>query len=159
MTPIPTRIRKMTTTSQLYLIFPARRRSLCHHPGEEEVHSFAWSADSQTIFFATRQPWTKSQKDDYKKRLERRRAIPRRRARRCPSLRLDLIRRSCSPRRRSGVVTDKEKDKEKDETRSHARRARRSLPARLRVDHLVTSPDGRKLAFLTNSDQPAPGKI
>ncbi len=36
--------------------------------GEEEVHAFSWSADSQTLYFATRDPWTKAQKDDYRKK-------------------------------------------------------------------------------------------
>jgi dipeptidyl aminopeptidase/acylaminoacyl peptidase len=35
--------------------------------GEEEVHAFAWSPDSKTLYFATRTPWTKAQKDAYKK--------------------------------------------------------------------------------------------
>ena len=35
--------------------------------GDEEVHTFSWSADSRTLYFATRDPWTKTQKDEYKK--------------------------------------------------------------------------------------------
>jgi dipeptidyl aminopeptidase/acylaminoacyl peptidase len=35
--------------------------------GEEEIHAFAWSADSHSIYFATREPWKKEQKDAYKK--------------------------------------------------------------------------------------------
>jgi dipeptidyl aminopeptidase/acylaminoacyl peptidase len=35
--------------------------------GEEEVHAFAWSADSRQIFFATRDPWAKEQKAANKK--------------------------------------------------------------------------------------------
>jgi len=31
--------------------------------GDEEVHAVAWSADSHLIFFATRDPWTKEQKE------------------------------------------------------------------------------------------------
>jgi dipeptidyl aminopeptidase/acylaminoacyl peptidase len=34
---------------------------------DEEVHAFAWAADSRSIYFATRAPWTKEQKDAYKK--------------------------------------------------------------------------------------------
>jgi dipeptidyl aminopeptidase/acylaminoacyl peptidase len=34
--------------------------------GEEEVHAFAWAADSKQIYFATRQ-WTKDQEEAYKK--------------------------------------------------------------------------------------------
>ena len=28
---------------------------------------FVWSSDSRTIYYATRNPWTKAQKDNYKK--------------------------------------------------------------------------------------------
>jgi dipeptidyl aminopeptidase/acylaminoacyl peptidase len=31
----------------------------------EEVHAFAWSADSKQIFFATREPWTEEQQKKY----------------------------------------------------------------------------------------------
>jgi dipeptidyl aminopeptidase/acylaminoacyl peptidase len=34
--------------------------------GAEDVHSFAWSPDSKTLYFATRIPWTTKQKDEYK---------------------------------------------------------------------------------------------
>ena len=34
--------------------------------GAEDVHSFAWSPDSKTLYFATRIPWTTRQKDEYK---------------------------------------------------------------------------------------------
>jgi dipeptidyl aminopeptidase/acylaminoacyl peptidase len=55
------------TTAQLYLISPTGGEAFPITQGEEEVHAFSWSADSAKIYFATRQPWTKSQKDDYKK--------------------------------------------------------------------------------------------
>ena len=35
--------------------------------GKEDVHAFAWSADSRLIYFATRQPWPKEKEDAYKK--------------------------------------------------------------------------------------------
>ncbi|MGC2190602.1 MAG: hypothetical protein WA607_19445, partial [Candidatus Sulfotelmatobacter sp.] len=53
--------------SQLYVISPAGGEAIPLTQGEEEVHTFSWSADSRTIYFATRNPWTKAQKDDYKK--------------------------------------------------------------------------------------------
>src|SRR5208282_1906536 len=58
---------KDDTPSQIYLISPTGGEAFPIKQGEEEVHAFAWSADSQTIYYATRQPWTKTQKDDYKK--------------------------------------------------------------------------------------------
>src|SRR5271169_2108033 len=53
--------------SQLYVISPAGGEAIPLTQGDEEVHTFSWSADSRTIYFATRNPWTKTQKDDYKK--------------------------------------------------------------------------------------------
>jgi len=52
--------------SQLYLISPNGGEAFLVTEGEEDVHSFSWSVNSQTIYFATRQPWSKTQKDDYK---------------------------------------------------------------------------------------------
>src|SRR5271166_1903572 len=52
--------------SQLYLISPNGGEAFALTEGEEGVHAFSWSADSQTIYFATRQPWSKQQKDEYK---------------------------------------------------------------------------------------------
>src|SRR5271168_1588207 len=54
-------------TSQIYLISPNGGEAVPVTSGDEDVHAFAWSADSQTIYFATRQPWSKTQKDDYKR--------------------------------------------------------------------------------------------
>ncbi len=54
-------------TAQLYLISPNGGEAFAITSGENEVHAFAWSADSKAIYFATRQPWTKQQNDDHKK--------------------------------------------------------------------------------------------
>src|ERR1700691_3589069 len=53
--------------SQIYVISPTGGEAIPLTQGQEEVHTFSWSADSRTLYFATRNPWTKSQKDDYKK--------------------------------------------------------------------------------------------
>ena len=57
--------------AQLYLIslaggasFPVTQVPVTQ--GDEEVHSFSWSPDSHTLYFATRTPWTKALKDAYK---------------------------------------------------------------------------------------------
>ena len=57
---------KDEAASQIYLISPNGGEAFPVTQGEEDVHSFSWSADSQTIYFSTRQPWTKAQKDAYK---------------------------------------------------------------------------------------------
>ena len=63
--------------THLYLIpvgggeaFPVTR-------GSEDVHSFAWSPDSKTLYFATRIPWTQKQKDEYKEQWKDVSPLPR----------------------------------------------------------------------------------
>ena len=54
--------------NQIYLIDPHGGEAFAVTSGSEEVHALAWSSDSNTIYFATRDPWTKEQKDDYRKK-------------------------------------------------------------------------------------------
>ena len=53
--------------AQLFLISPAGGEAFAVTQGAEEVHAFAWSADSKSLYYSTRSPWSKQQKDDYKK--------------------------------------------------------------------------------------------
>jgi dipeptidyl aminopeptidase/acylaminoacyl peptidase len=145
-------------TTQLYLISPSGGEAFALTQGDEEVHAFAWasntSADSQTIYFATRQPWTKDQKDEYKK--EWKDVIQYRSAERGDNIyALDVAavlarQAAANPSSGSGKDNSKNKDKEKDsdETTPGARLISTSP---LRIDNLLVSPDGNKLAFLTNA--------
>src|SRR5439155_10025702 len=54
-------------TAQLYLIARDGGEACPETQGEEEVHACSWTADTRTLYFATRIPWTKAQKDAYKK--------------------------------------------------------------------------------------------
>ena len=54
-------------TAQLYLISPNGGEAFAVTSSGEEVHAFAWAADSKAIYFATRQPRSKEQTDDHKK--------------------------------------------------------------------------------------------
>ncbi|PYX32050.1 MAG: hypothetical protein DMG80_08990, partial [Acidobacteria bacterium] len=54
-------------TPQLFLISPNGGEAFAITSGDEEIHSFVWSPDSKSIYFATRQPWTKDQNDARKK--------------------------------------------------------------------------------------------
>ena len=124
--------------------------------GEEDVHSFSWSADSHTIYFATRQPWSKTQKDDYKKVWKD--VMQYRTAERGDTIfALDLAaalaRHAAAPTRADTPKRDDDKDP--DLTPGTVAIAKSPL----RVEHLITSPDGATLAFLTQRHQPAPGKI
>jgi dipeptidyl aminopeptidase/acylaminoacyl peptidase len=134
--------------SQIYLISPNGGEAFPITQGEEEVHDFAWSADSQTIYFATRQPRTKSQKDDYKK--EWKDVVQYRTAERGDTIfALDvpavLARHAAAPAK---ADSDPEKEKETEDLTPGARPV---ATTPLRVDKLLASPDGSRLAFLTNS--------
>jgi dipeptidyl aminopeptidase/acylaminoacyl peptidase len=52
---------------QVWVIATSGGEAFAVTHGKEDVHAFAWSADSRLIYFATRQPWSKEQEDAYKK--------------------------------------------------------------------------------------------
>jgi dipeptidyl aminopeptidase/acylaminoacyl peptidase len=135
-------------TSQIYLISPDGGEAFPVTEGAEDVHSFAWSSDSHSIFFATRQPWTKSQKDDYKN--EWKDVVEYRTAERGDTIfALDLDA-ALARHSTSAAKVDKKEGKPVDNpdltpgTRALAKLA-------LRVDELLTSPDGTKVAILSNA--------
>ncbi len=53
--------------AQIYLISLAGGEAFPVTQGDEKVHAFAWSADSSTLYFATRTPWSKEQNESYEK--------------------------------------------------------------------------------------------
>jgi len=142
---------KDDTPSQIYLISPTGGEAFPIKQGEEEVHAFAWSADSQTIYFATRQPWTKAQKDDYKKDWKD--VVQYRTAERGDTIfALNVpgaIARHVAAPAKSGADSEVHKETKEDEALTSGALPVTTSP--LRVDHLLVSPDGNKLAFLTNA--------
>jgi dipeptidyl aminopeptidase/acylaminoacyl peptidase len=131
-------------TAQIYLISPTGGEAIPITEGEEEVHTFSWSADSHTIYFATRNPWTKAQKDDYKKQW--RDAVQYRTAERGDTLfALDVS--AALARHAAAPAKDTDAEKEPDLTPG----AHIIATSPLRIENLVTSPDGSKLAFVTNA--------
>ena len=136
-------------TAQLYLISPTGGEAIPLTTGEEEVHTYSWSADSRTIYFATRQPWTKSQNDEYRSYWKD--ILEYRTAERGDSLfALDLpaalARHTESPSRSSD---NQNFDPVKDTGLTPG--ARLIAPFPLRIEGLVTSPDGAKLAFISDA--------
>ena len=131
-------------TVQLYLISPAGGEAFPASRGEE-VHDFAWSADSRTLYFATRTPWTKAQKDAYKK--EWKNVIQYRAAERG-----DMIFSIDVADAIAGRTAEGDKPVAESEDTSDAILGTRSLASTpWRVLELVASPDGRRLAFVTES--------
>jgi acylaminoacyl-peptidase len=135
--------------TQIYVISPAGGEAIPLTQGEEDVHAFSWSADSRTLYFATRNPWTKAQKDDYKKQWKD--VIEYRTAERGDTLfALDVAAAIAYHIAAPANISEKEEnDAGKDSGLSSAVRAIATSP--LRIEGLVTSPDGRKLAFISNA--------
>jgi dipeptidyl aminopeptidase/acylaminoacyl peptidase len=136
-------------TSQIYLISPSGGEAFPVTMGEEDVHAFAWSADSQSIFFATRQPWSKTQKDDYKedwKDVVQYRTAERGDALFALDVAAALARHAATPAK---AESGSGKDKEEKEDFTPGARPVATTP--LRVESVLTSPDGHKLAFVSNA--------
>jgi len=131
--------------AQVYLISPNGGEAFAVTSGDEEVHAFGWAADSKTIYFATREPWSKKQTDDHKKEWK------------------DVVRYRGDDRgdaifriglddalaRHASLGSREVPGEEKDSDGTPGAAAIAGTP--LRIDQLVISPDGRRLAFLSNS--------
>jgi dipeptidyl aminopeptidase/acylaminoacyl peptidase len=134
--------------SQIYLISPHGGEAFPITKGEEDVHTFSWSSDSQTIYYATRQPWSKEQKDEYKKQWKD--VVQYRTAERGDTIfALDVPAAIARHTTEPAKVEKKEGEPEKQPDLTPGTRAIATIP--LRVDDLVTSPDGTKLAFVSNA--------
>jgi dipeptidyl aminopeptidase/acylaminoacyl peptidase len=131
--------------TQLYIISPTGGEAIPLTQGDEEVHTFSWSADSHTLYFATRNPWTKAQKDDYKKQWKD--VVQYRTAERGDTVfTLDV---AAALAHHSAAAAKPESENEKDSDLNPGAIALATSP--LRVEDLVTSPDGSKLAFISNA--------
>ncbi len=130
--------------SQLYVISPTGGEAIQLTQGQEDVHTFSWSADSRTLYFSTRHPWTKAQRDEYKKQWKD--VEQYRTAERGDTIfALDLA----DALSRHVAAPAKETDAEKESDLTPGAQEIANLP--LRIDDIVASPDGTKLAFLTNA--------
>jgi dipeptidyl aminopeptidase/acylaminoacyl peptidase len=139
---------KDESVSQLYLISPDGGEAHRVTEGEEDVHGFSWSADSQKIYFATRQPWSKAQKDDYKQQWKD--VVQYRTAERGDSI-FELDVPAALARRLNEPAKPEKKEGEPDKQPDVTPGARTLATSPLRVEHMFTSPDGSKLAFVSNA--------
>jgi len=138
---------KEKETTQVYLISPDGGEAFSVTLGEEEVHAFAWSPDSRTLYFATRAPWTKAQKAAYKKDWKD--VSQYRAAERGDTIFSLAVADAIS---RHAVAGSKAKDDAEDDKASDATPGSRALAGTAwKVQQLKVSPDGRKLAFVTTS--------
>jgi len=130
---------------QLYLISPNGGEAFPVTSGDDAVHCFDWSPDSHTIYFATREPWNKEQKDAYKKiwkDTEQYRASERGDF----VFALDL---AGALERHADSGTKETSDSEKDSGAPPGARVVAETP--FRIQQLEISPDGTRLAFVTTS--------
>jgi len=122
---------------QVYLISLSGGEPFPVTQSEEEVHAFAWSADSRQIYFATRQ-WTKEQQEAYKKDWKD--VVEFRESERGDAIhRIEIAEaRTCltnSPAKACNLST----------------RARQLATTPWRVKQLEASGDGKRIALLTDS--------
>ena len=133
--------------SQLYLIPPNGGEAFPVTQGDEEVHTFTWSADSRRLYFATRHPWTKEQKDNYKK--EWKDVVQYRTAERGDTIfALDL---ATALAQHAAAPAKVEKDSDKEKESDFTPGASAIATSDLRVEDLIASPDGSRLAFVSNA--------
>jgi dipeptidyl aminopeptidase/acylaminoacyl peptidase len=131
--------------SQLFLISPNGGEAFAATSSDDDVHSFAWSPDSKSIYFATRQPRTKQQNDDHKKEWK---DVVRYRG----DERGDVIFRITLEEalaRHAALGTKELPAAEKESGASSGAVAVARAP--LRVEQLSISRDGNRLAFVTSS--------
>ncbi len=136
---------KEDAVAQLYLIPQAGGEAFPLTRGDEEVHSFSWSPNSRTLYFATRAPWTKTQKDAYKK--EWKDVLQYRAAERGDTIFSIDVGDAIARRAREGTKPGDDSEDESDATPGYHALARTTW----RVNELEASPDGSKLAFVTES--------
>ena len=122
--------------------FPATR-------GEEEIHSFAWAPDSQTLYFATRTPWTSKQKDDYK--AEWKDTIRYREQERGDVISRITIADALARSAGKSVQEAKTAPKNKKEETAETPGAQSITSTPYRVKDMAISPDGTRVAFLTDA--------
>ena len=131
--------------TQIYLISPSGGEAFALTSGNEEVHAFAWAADSQAIYFATRAPWSKQQIEDHKK--EWKDVVQYRGDERGDVLfRIGL---EDALARHAALGAHETPDTEQDTNATPGAVAIAHTP--LRIDQLTVSPDGRRLAYVSNS--------
>jgi dipeptidyl aminopeptidase/acylaminoacyl peptidase len=110
--------------------------------GEEEVHCFTWSPDGRALYFATRTPWNKTQKENYRK--EWKDVSQYRAADRGDELfRIELS--VAIERDRTAPQVVGEDDREDDWVAG----AQPIVRSSWRIAQVASSPDGGRLAFVT----------
>lgn len=136
--------------THVYLISTSGGEAFPVTLGLEEVHAFAWSPDSGSLYFATRTPWNKAKRDAYKK--EWKDVVRYRESERGDVIARIAVADAVSRQASLGVseaAAQKPGAKETETAETPGSRLVSSTPYRVR--QLVASPDGLHLAFTTDS--------
>ena len=122
--------------------------------GAEDVHSFAWSPDSKSVYFAARSPWTKKQKEDYEEKWkdvvryreqERGDVISRIAVEEALKRQIELGAHEQKSKK------NKKKEDEDDEETGETPGSEAIVTSPYRVKSMDISPDGNRVAFSTDS--------
>src|SRR6267142_2331640 len=136
---------KAKENTQMYLISPDGGEAFPVTLGEEEVHAFAWAADSKSLYYSTRTPWTKGQKDAYKKDWKD--VVEYRKAERGDEIFEIGIADALAARETKGTKPPPEENAEPDATPG----ARALARSDFRIAEIAASPNAKRVAFLTTS--------
>jgi dipeptidyl aminopeptidase/acylaminoacyl peptidase len=130
---------------QLFVILANGGEAVPVTSGQNAVHAFAWSPDSKALYFATREPWTKQQNEDRQKQWK---DVIRFR----DDERGDAIYRIALDEALFRHVARGAREAVKADTDSGAAPSAGIVSRTpLRVDEMVISGDGSRLAFLSSS--------
>lgn len=132
--------------NQLYVISAAGGEAIPVTQSDEEIHEFGWAPDSRTVYFASRIPWNKQRKDAYKK--EWKDVIQYRESERGDVIFSLDVAEAISRNLHAPAVASTDPENKLTDISPGARQLA-STP--WRVEQLVVSPDGTKLAFDTSS--------
>jgi dipeptidyl aminopeptidase/acylaminoacyl peptidase len=132
--------------NQLYVISVNGGEAIPLTRSDEEIHDFGWSPDSRTLYFASRLPWSKERKDAYKK--EWKDVLQYREAERGDVIfNLNLADAIARNGNAPAAISPDPENKLTDISPG----AQQLATTPWRVQQIVISPDGNKLAFVTSS--------
>jgi len=141
---------KKEPVTHVYLLSSAGGEAFPVTRGEEEIHAFAWSPDSGSIYFATRTPWSKAKSEAYKK--EWKDVIRYRESERGDVIARITIADVLARRAALGAEEPRPaKKKTEHEETAETPGAVTVAGTRDRARELAVSPDGKQLAFVTDS--------
>ncbi|MGA2695576.1 MAG: prolyl oligopeptidase family serine peptidase [Terriglobales bacterium] len=144
---------KNENITQLYVISPNGGEAIPVTTADEDVHAFAWSADSKTLYFATRTPWMKAQQDAHKRGWKD--VIQYRGDERGDTIFSVALAGALSRRAEVGKIPSEnrgEDDGEYSDGESSSTPGSKIItPTPWRVQQMATAPDGRRLAFVSES--------